>query len=50
MYHVSAQGADKRLIKYIIIIIYFSKTIELLYFRGCTSGGVYVPCIYTHAR
>ena len=18
--------------------------------RGCTSGGVYVPCIYTHAR
>ena len=19
-------------------------------FRGCTSGGVYVPCIYTHAR
>ena len=19
-------------------------------FRGCTSGGVYVPCIYMHAR
>ena len=18
--------------------------------RGCTSGGVYIPCIYTHAR
>ena len=18
--------------------------------RGCTSGGVYVPCIYTHSR
>ena len=18
--------------------------------RGCTSGGAYVPCIYTHAR
>ena len=24
-------------------------TVELLY-RGCASGGVYVPCIYTHAR
>ena len=23
-------------------------TLELI--RGCTSGGVYVPCIYTHAR
>ena len=19
------------------------------YRRGCTSGGVYVPCVYTHA-
>ena len=23
-------------------------TLELI--RGCTSGGVHVPCIYTHAR
>ena len=23
-------------------------TLELI--RGCTSGGVYVPCIYPHAR
>ena len=22
----------------------------LVYLRGCTSGGVYVPCIYMHAR
>ena len=22
----------------------------LRYIRGCTSGGVYVPCIYMHAR
>ena len=21
-----------------------------IFFRGCTSGGVYIPCIYTHAR
>ena len=29
------------------------KTLHLvnnIVFRGCTSGGVCVPCIYTHAR
>ena len=28
----------------------FSVGVCILYNRGCTSGGVYVPCIYTHAR
>ena len=50
MYHVSAQGVDKRLINVHYYHLFFSKTVQLLYFRGCTSGGVYVPCIYTHAR
>ena len=22
----------------------------IFFLNGCTSGGVYVPCIYTHAR
>ena len=26
------------------------KIVGILFFVGCTSGGVYVPCIYTHAR
>ena len=24
--------------------------VTALFVRGCTSSGVYVPCIYTHAR
>ena len=28
-------------------IILFIPTIE---YRGCTSGGGYVPCVYSHAR
>ena len=24
--------------------------LKSLLFSGCTSGGVYVPCIYSHAR
>ena len=25
-------------------------TTKIMFFRGCTSGGVYVPCMYTHGR
>ena len=28
----------------------FTRMPDESYLRGCTSGGVYVPCIYTHAR
>ena len=41
------------LIFFLNLLANFSKQLPVIMniiFSGCTSGGVYVPCIYTHTR
>ena len=34
----------------VVVVVVVAIVVFVSSSRGCTSGGVYVPCIYTHGR